>query len=86
MNLVCRLKECATKFADSEKKAIALTVSFSPSPSSLPLLGKCFPLAIPLRVGVNHKNSTKVQNPQHKMQVALLAEPKTPLELSVSEH
>ena len=25
-------------------------------------------------------NSTKVQNPRHKMQVALLAEPKTPLE------
>ena len=24
--------------------------------------------------------STKVQNPRHKMQVALLAEPKTPLE------
>ena len=29
-------------------------------------------------------NSTKVQNPRHKMQVALLAEPKTPLESSVS--
>ena len=29
-------------------------------------------------------NSTEVQNPQHKMQVALLAEPKTPLESSVS--
>ena len=28
-------------------------------------------------------NSTKVQNPRHKMQVALLAEPKTPLESSV---
>ena len=28
-------------------------------------------------------NSTKVQNPRLKMQVALLAEPKTPLELSV---
>ena len=29
-------------------------------------------------------NSTEVQNPRHKMQVALLAEPKTPLESSVS--
>ena len=28
-------------------------------------------------------NSTKVQNPRRKMQVALLAEPKTPLESSV---
>ena len=28
-------------------------------------------------------NSTKVQNPRHKMQVALLAESKTPLESSV---
>ena len=28
----------------------------------------------------NNMNSTKVQNPRHKMQVALLAEPKTPLE------
>ena len=28
-------------------------------------------------------NSTKVQNPRRKMQVALLAEPKTPLELSM---
>ena len=27
-------------------------------------------------------NSTKVQNPRHKMQVALLAELKTPLESS----
>ena len=29
---------------------------------------------------LNRMNSTKVQNPRHKMQVALLAEPKTPLE------
>ena len=28
-------------------------------------------------------NSTKVQNPRRKMQVALLAEPKTPLESGV---
>ena len=28
-------------------------------------------------------NSTKVQNPRRKMQVALLAEPKTPLESNV---
>ena len=31
-------------------------------------------------------NSTKVQNPRRKMQVALLTEPKTPLESSVYEH
>ena len=36
------------------------------------------------RIHVNKMNSTKVQNPWHKMQVALLAEPKTPLESSVS--
>ena len=29
-------------------------------------------------------NGTEVQNPRRKMQVALLAEPKTPLESSVS--
>ena len=33
--------------------------------------------------GTKNMNSTKVQNPRHKMQVALLAEPKTPLESSV---
>ena len=31
----------------------------------------------------NRMNGTKVQNPRHKMQVALLAEPKTPLESSM---
>ena len=36
-----------------------------------------------MREGKTSKmNSTKVQNPRHKMQVALLAEPKTPLESS----
>ena len=34
-------------------------------------------------VKTDSMNSTKVQNPRYKMQVALLAEPKTPLESSV---
>ena len=39
-----------------------------------PINAEAFPLVM---------NSTKVQNPRHKMKVALLAEPKTPLESSV---
>ena len=34
------------------------------------------------QIETERMNSTKVQNPRHKMQVALLAEPKTPLELA----
>ena len=42
-----------------------------------------FFLELPVKDHRSVMNSTKVQNPRHKMQVALLAEPKTPLESSV---